>query len=115
MTLNRPLLLIFAILTAFPLPGNGGYYSTAEMLKLCRSRVSGEFDQCLLYMQGVQDAIHYLHVIGDFRGICLPKDLTPAQLIRMFIIEAEYNPAELNSAATHTLLKRLYRNFSCRQ
>ena len=103
-------------ITAAMLFGNGAfadYYSGNKLLEYCNPD-SSERDVCIGYVAGVRGAIDTWKIWENIdSGICVPKEVSLGQSIKVVVKYLEANPGKLHLSASSNVLNAFLDSFPC--
>jgi hypothetical protein len=104
-------------ITAAMLSGNSAfadYYSGNKLLEYCNPDSSGR-DICIGYVAGIRGATDTLNIWENIdSGICVPKEISLGQSIKVVVKYLEANPGKLHLSASSNVLNAFIDAFPCK-
>jgi hypothetical protein len=104
-------------ITAAILFGNSAfadYYSGNKLLEYCNPDSSGR-DICIGYVAGIRGAIDTWNIWENIdSGICVPKEISLGQSIKVVVKYLETNPGKLHLSASSNVLNAFIDAFPCK-
>ena len=93
----------------------GYYFSAGDLLTDCGSANVGIQNDCVLFLGGVIDTMAILVEWERLEEmVCIPDEVTLAQVRKIYIKYANEHPEELHYAASSRVLAALHAPFACK-